>query len=272
MPNKWEDYGWGQYADGFPKWLCLLQRGKSASSSVFLGWCLIQALEEMAAKNGGMVTCPRTGATCTFSSLRKVFISWDDYLDKHALSYRVIYVLLRFLATMRLPTVLRMKWRNRKNPLFSPENCQKFSLYVSCRVLSSHTWWWTILCVPDTFFVACKGGYNFQGSRARNVATWRSCDHDMRHARSSLSGTNTQIVRQRCPTIQGYSGCSAQLSEPDHVLEDKIMAPLATIRSRRRRSVKHTPHIVRNVPYTMTWKDLSDWQKSNEYIISGYRR
>ncbi|KAF8221086.1 HlyIII-domain-containing protein [Tricholoma matsutake] len=50
------------------------------------------------------------------------------------------------------------------------------------------------------------------------------------------------------------------------------MAPLATIRSRRRRSVKHTPHIVRNVPYTMTWKDLSDWQKSNEYIISGYRR
>lgn len=34
-----------------------------------------QALEEMAAKNGGIVTCPRTGATCEFSALKKVFIS-----------------------------------------------------------------------------------------------------------------------------------------------------------------------------------------------------
>jgi len=34
-----------------------------------------EALEEMAAKHGGMVTCPRTGATCAFSDLRKVFIS-----------------------------------------------------------------------------------------------------------------------------------------------------------------------------------------------------
>ncbi|KAF8889673.1 CTLH/CRA C-terminal to lish motif domain-containing protein [Infundibulicybe gibba] len=34
-----------------------------------------EALEDMAAKNGGMVTCPRTGTTCEFSALRKVFIS-----------------------------------------------------------------------------------------------------------------------------------------------------------------------------------------------------
>ncbi|KAF9568695.1 hypothetical protein CPC08DRAFT_702304 [Agrocybe pediades] len=34
-----------------------------------------EALEEMALKNGGVVTCPRTGKTCQFSELRKVFIS-----------------------------------------------------------------------------------------------------------------------------------------------------------------------------------------------------
>ncbi|KAL0959940.1 hypothetical protein HGRIS_011603 [Hohenbuehelia grisea] len=33
------------------------------------------ALEEMALKNNGKVTCPRSGATCEFSDLRKVFIS-----------------------------------------------------------------------------------------------------------------------------------------------------------------------------------------------------
>ncbi|KAL0578139.1 GID complex subunit containing RING finger motif [Marasmius crinis-equi] len=34
-----------------------------------------QAMEEMAAKCGGIVTCPRTGESCEFSKLRKVFIS-----------------------------------------------------------------------------------------------------------------------------------------------------------------------------------------------------
>jgi macrophage erythroblast attacher len=34
-----------------------------------------EAMEEMAAKNNGMVTCPRTGVSCLFSDLRKVFIS-----------------------------------------------------------------------------------------------------------------------------------------------------------------------------------------------------
>ncbi|KDR80093.1 hypothetical protein GALMADRAFT_222986 [Galerina marginata CBS 339.88] len=34
-----------------------------------------EALEEMAVRNGGIVTCPRTGKTCQFSELRKVFIS-----------------------------------------------------------------------------------------------------------------------------------------------------------------------------------------------------
>ena len=33
------------------------------------------ALEEMAARDGGKVTCPRTGQTCEFRELRKVFIS-----------------------------------------------------------------------------------------------------------------------------------------------------------------------------------------------------
>ena len=36
---------------------------------------LFQALEEMAAKNDGIVTCPRTGESCKFTDLRKVFIS-----------------------------------------------------------------------------------------------------------------------------------------------------------------------------------------------------
>ncbi|ESK92860.1 Macrophage erythroblast attacher [Moniliophthora roreri MCA 2997] len=34
-----------------------------------------EAMEEMAAKNGGTVTCPRTGERCEFGKLRKVFIS-----------------------------------------------------------------------------------------------------------------------------------------------------------------------------------------------------
>ncbi|OBZ67635.1 Macrophage erythroblast attacher [Grifola frondosa] len=34
-----------------------------------------EALEDMAAKHNGVVTCPRTGETCGYSSLRKVFIS-----------------------------------------------------------------------------------------------------------------------------------------------------------------------------------------------------
>lgn len=35
----------------------------------------LQALEDMAAKNDGQVTCPRTNETCHFTDLRKVFIS-----------------------------------------------------------------------------------------------------------------------------------------------------------------------------------------------------
>lgn len=35
----------------------------------------VQALEDMAAKNEGMVTCPRTGETCHFTELRKVYVS-----------------------------------------------------------------------------------------------------------------------------------------------------------------------------------------------------
>ena len=34
-----------------------------------------QALEDMAAKNDGNVTCPRTNTTWPFAALRKVFIS-----------------------------------------------------------------------------------------------------------------------------------------------------------------------------------------------------
>ncbi|KIJ99906.1 hypothetical protein K443DRAFT_679588 [Laccaria amethystina LaAM-08-1] len=34
-----------------------------------------EALEEMAGRNDGIVTCPRTGETCKFTALRKVFIS-----------------------------------------------------------------------------------------------------------------------------------------------------------------------------------------------------
>ena len=36
---------------------------------------LSQVLEEMALKSGGIVTCPRTGKSCPFTQLRKVFIS-----------------------------------------------------------------------------------------------------------------------------------------------------------------------------------------------------
>ena len=38
---------------------------------------LLQALEDMAAKNDGMVTCPRSGEMCRFTDLRKVYISWS---------------------------------------------------------------------------------------------------------------------------------------------------------------------------------------------------
>jgi macrophage erythroblast attacher len=41
----------------------------------FFGLFFLQALEEMAAKNDGIVTCPRTGKSCAFQLLRKVFIS-----------------------------------------------------------------------------------------------------------------------------------------------------------------------------------------------------
>ena len=46
---------------------------------------LLQALEDMAAKNDGYVTCPRSGERFLFTDLRKVYISWsllsmDDYL------------------------------------------------------------------------------------------------------------------------------------------------------------------------------------------------
>ncbi|KAJ3742729.1 CTLH/CRA C-terminal to lish motif domain-containing protein [Lentinula detonsa] len=34
-----------------------------------------EAMEEMAARNNGIVTCPRTGVSCPFTELRKVFIS-----------------------------------------------------------------------------------------------------------------------------------------------------------------------------------------------------
>jgi macrophage erythroblast attacher len=35
----------------------------------------LQALEEMAAKHGGRVTCPRSGSEIAFTDLRKVFVS-----------------------------------------------------------------------------------------------------------------------------------------------------------------------------------------------------
>jgi macrophage erythroblast attacher len=44
-------------------------------SCLLLTLQLSKALEEMAAKNDGMVTCPRSDTTCQFSELRKVFIS-----------------------------------------------------------------------------------------------------------------------------------------------------------------------------------------------------
>ena len=31
-------------------------------------------------------------------------------------------------------------------------------------------------------------------------------------------------------------------------------------------------HTLRDDPRTITWKDLSNWQQHNEYIVSGYRR
>ena len=34
-----------------------------------------QALEDMAARNGGIVTCPQTGKSVPFTELKKVFIS-----------------------------------------------------------------------------------------------------------------------------------------------------------------------------------------------------
>lgn len=35
----------------------------------------VEAMQDMAAKNNNLVTCPRTGNTCSFAELRKVFIS-----------------------------------------------------------------------------------------------------------------------------------------------------------------------------------------------------
>jgi macrophage erythroblast attacher len=36
---------------------------------------MVQAMEEMSLKNDGVVTCPRSKATCKFSALRRVYIS-----------------------------------------------------------------------------------------------------------------------------------------------------------------------------------------------------
>lgn len=36
----------------------------------------LQAMEQMAMKNQGRITCPRTGAVCNFQDLSKAYISW----------------------------------------------------------------------------------------------------------------------------------------------------------------------------------------------------
>lgn len=36
----------------------------------------LQALKEMAEKNGGTITCPRTGLVCNYTELVKAYISW----------------------------------------------------------------------------------------------------------------------------------------------------------------------------------------------------
>jgi len=48
--------------------------GVSLSSQDLVLVTVSQALEEMAAKNDGIVTCPRSGETCEFKELRKAFI------------------------------------------------------------------------------------------------------------------------------------------------------------------------------------------------------
>jgi macrophage erythroblast attacher len=37
--------------------------------------CNAQALLDMASKNNGVVTCPRSGVSCSYAVLRKVYIS-----------------------------------------------------------------------------------------------------------------------------------------------------------------------------------------------------
>lgn len=40
----------------------------------------LQALKEMAEKNGGEITCPRTGFVCKYTELVKAYISWTQML------------------------------------------------------------------------------------------------------------------------------------------------------------------------------------------------
>ena len=46
----------------------------SVSFQILVSVMVLKALEEMAAKNAGIVTCPRSGETCEFNKLRKAFI------------------------------------------------------------------------------------------------------------------------------------------------------------------------------------------------------
>ena len=48
--------------------------GVFLSSQFLVSVTVRQALEEMAAKNGGIVTCPRSGEACELKELRKAFI------------------------------------------------------------------------------------------------------------------------------------------------------------------------------------------------------
>lgn len=65
-----------------PAYIARCRRGSVGSDRRISRWLvqrlkvwLVQALEDMAAKNEGMVTCPRTGEICHFTELRKVYVS-----------------------------------------------------------------------------------------------------------------------------------------------------------------------------------------------------
>lgn len=48
---------------------------------LFISWIMnLQALKEMAEKNGGIITCPRTGFVCNYTELVKAYISWTQML------------------------------------------------------------------------------------------------------------------------------------------------------------------------------------------------